>query len=842
MPRASVVTPEKFTTFGELLRFLRRKANLTQRELSIAVGYSESQISRLEQNERAPEEATLAARFVTALYIEDEPEWIARLLELGAVTHASETHAPQPIADAKRTPHNLPIQLTSFIGREKEIAEIKKLLSLSSPVERGAGGEGGIRLLTLTGPGGSGKTRLALQSASGLLDDFRDGVWLIELAPLAEPSLVPQTVANTLGLKEEPGRALLATLTDHLRGKKILLILDNCEHLIQASAELADALLHACPNVHILATSREMLGIAGEHTLLVPSLSLPADIQGLQDFGSLSEYEAVRLFVERAVTVMPDFILTNENASAIVQICQRLDGIPLALELAATRVKVLSVKQIAARLTDAFRLLTGGTRTALPRQQTLQAAMDWSYELLSEKEQCVFNRLSVFAGGWTLEAAEAVCADEEIESAEILNLLTQLVNKSLIIVERKQGAETRYRMLEIVRQYELMKLVANGEGDIVRRRHAEYYLVLAETDGPTVTIRLDRMETELDNMRAALGWSQSVMEGGELGLRLAAGLRYFWFIRSYWVEARMWLEGALRHPQATGHSQEQANALMELAGILREQGEYILAQTSLDEAVTLIQNLTDHSVHGWIFFNMGLLAREQGDVATALQKLQKSLAQFQKMGDKVGEAVLLVTLGEVAVMQDDVVLATRLLNEGLALNREVQNTPHIGWALNHLGHVAQLQGEYERATRLHEESLLLFREIRENFGIAHAHQSIGETALAQGSAVIAATHLAEALGLFHDLGDRAGLSWCLAGLAGAATLNEEPERAAWLWAAAEALRQSIGARPTPAARKTHERLQDIVRKQLGEETFNAKWAEGQAASWEQAVDTALSTT
>ena len=278
MPRASTITPEKFTTFGELLRFLRRKANLTQRELSIVVGYSESQISRLEQNERAPEEATLAARFVPALSIEDEPQWVARLLELGAATHAhtSEAEAPQPIAEAKPTPHNLPIQLTSFIGREKEITEIKQRLSPLS-LDEGMGEGPGVRarLLTLTGHGGCGKTRLALQAASSMLGVFPDGVWLVEFAPLADPLLVPQTVAAVLGLKEEAGRSLLSTLTDHLRGKRILLILDNCEHLVQASAQLTDALLHACPDVHILATSREMLGVSGERALVVSSLSMP---------------------------------------------------------------------------------------------------------------------------------------------------------------------------------------------------------------------------------------------------------------------------------------------------------------------------------------------------------------------------------------------------------------------------------------------------------------------------------------------------------------------------------------------------------------------------------------
>ena len=839
MPRISTITPDKFATFGELLRFLRRKANLTQRELSIAVGYSESQISRLEQNERAPEEATLAARFVPALYIEDEPQWVARLLELGTATHA---HAPkadvlQPIAEAKPTPHNLPIQLTSFIGREKEMIEIKRLLTKS---------EGSVRLLTLTGPGGCGKTRLALQAAFGMFEVFPDGVWLVEFAPLVDPLLVPQTVAIILGLREEPGRPLLSTLTDHLRGKRLLLILDNCEHLVQASAQLADALLHTCPNVDILSTSREMLGVAGERALVVPSLSMP-DPREFPPPELLSQYEAVRLFAERATTVMPEFILTQENASAIAQICQRLDGIPLALELAAARIKVLRVEQIAARLTDMFRLLTGGTRTALPRQQTLQAALDWSYDLLSETERHVFNRLSVFAGGWTLEAAEAVCADEGIESTEILDVLIQLVNKSLVLAEQSQGEETRFNLLEIVRQYALAKLTASG-ANAVRRRHAMYYVALAEArikafNSVSLQTWHNRIETEYDNLRAALAWSYSTKDSGELGLRLAGALGWFWIRHGqYWSEGRNWLEGALSHAdvEQLDNKQLQAQIPQKLGSLSAVQGDYAAGQVCYADSLKLFRAIGDVSASAYLLERMGWLARERGDYATARLLLEECLAIVRKLGDIDGIVGALNTLGEVLVMQEDIEGAARLLEESLPLARELGEINGIGWALNHTGHVAQIQGEYERAIALHEESLSLFLLSGPYWvGIPQAHQALGETTLAQGNAALAADHLAEALELFRDMGDRMGISWCIAGLAGVAAVNEEPERAAWLWGAAEALRQSIGARPAPAARATHERLQAEVRKQLGEVMFNAKWTEGQDASVEQAIDEAL---
>ncbi len=555
MSLSPAVSPDKFTAFGDLLKYLRRRAGLTQRELSIAVGYSDTQISRLEQNQRVPDTATLTALFVPALHLEHEPAWATRLLDLAAAARA-EGEPEERGSEIRTPPHNLPLQLTSFIGREKEIAEVKRLLR--GPDRTGLQDPSGlVRLLTLTGAGGVGKTRLALQVASDLLQSFPDGVWLIELAPLSDPALVPQTVAVVLGVKEEPGRPLQATLTDHLRGKQALLILDNCEHLVQASAQLAEAVLRTCPDVRLLATSREMLGVAGERALYVPSFSLPdphtfppvgadpvsAPVSALMSALSvLTQSEAIRLFVDRAASVMPGFSLTPDNAPAIVQICQRLDGIPLAIELAAVRVKVLRVEQIAVRLADAFRLLTGGVRTALPRQQTLQATMDWSYDLLSEAERRLFNRLSVFAGGWTLEAAEAVCADvvgadprvgpgagadTQISPDDILEQLTQLVNKSLVLAEREQGEETRYRLLEIIRQYALVKLAVSGEADAVRRQHAEYFLALAESGmssnpafGPLQPAWLDRMEKEHDNVRTALTWSQSVTDSAELGLSL----------------------------------------------------------------------------------------------------------------------------------------------------------------------------------------------------------------------------------------------------------------------------------------------------------------------------------
>lgn len=533
MSRTPAVTPETFATFGDLLKYLRRRAGLTQRELSIAVGYSESLISRLEQNQRAPDEATLAARFVPALQIEHEPEWVARLFELAAPRAEGESERQ---GDETPPPNNLPIQLTSFIGREKETEHIGQLLS-------------GHRLVTLIGPGGTGKTRLSLQVAALLLRSYPQGVWMVDFAPLFDPSLVPQTVAAILDVRERQGGSTLAALVDSLRERRLLLLLDNCEHLADACAYLIEPLLCACPDLRILATSREAFGIAGEAVFHVPSLAVP-DANRPMPIETLVQCEAVRLFVERATAIMPDFIVADDNAPALVDVCRHLDGIPLAIELAAAKVSVLRVEQIAARLNDSFRLLGGGSRAALPRHRTLRATMDWSYDLLGEEEQTLLRRLSVFAGGWTLEAAEAVAGGQSsLIDADVLELLTLLVNKSLVVAERKQGREARYHLLETVRQYAREKLAESDEEDRVRERQYQWFLSVAERadlelmQGGKQEYWLNRLDVELDNVRAALDWSL-MTERFEAESRLAASLLMFWLHHGF-REGRTWLEAAL---------------------------------------------------------------------------------------------------------------------------------------------------------------------------------------------------------------------------------------------------------------------------------------------------------
>lgn len=433
------------------------------------------------------------------------------------------------------SPHNLPVARTSFVGREREMVEVKRLLAMTG-------------LLTFTGAGGSGKTRLAVEVARDLVGSYPDGVWLVELAPLSDPDLVPGTVAGVLGVREQPNLPLTDTLAEALKVRKMLLVLDNCEHLIEACARLTDVLLGSCPGVRLLATSREPLSVAGEVVWPVPPLSVP-DAERPLTLEGLNVYESARLFVERALYRPSAFVLTAEIAQAVAEICQQLEGIPLAIELAAARVGTLAVSQISERLGDSLRLLTGGDRTATPRQQTLRGALDWSYDLLSEPEKKLFCRLSAFAGGWTLEAAETVGADEGVEEGDILDLLGRLVDKSLVVaeaVETLHATSLRYRFLEPVRQDAREKLEESGEAEKARRRHAEHYLALAgqaerELYGSDRTPWLDMLETEHDNIRAALVWS---LDGGgeELGLQLVSRLWLFWSTRGYLDEGRGWLE------------------------------------------------------------------------------------------------------------------------------------------------------------------------------------------------------------------------------------------------------------------------------------------------------------
>ncbi len=517
--------------------------------------------------------------------------------------------------------HNLPASSTSFVGREHEIAEVRGMLSMT-------------RLLTLTGAGGSGKTRLAVEAARALAGVYPDGVWITELAPLSEPGLVPQAVASALGIREQPGRPLLGTIIEALQSKELLLVMDNCEHLIQASSILAEELLSSCPRPRILATSREPLGIGGEVVRQVGPLSLPETSNGRSTAESLMRCEAVRLFVERSRVMAPDFGLTEGNAGAVVRLCRRLDGIPLAIELAAARLGDVAVEQVARRLEGSLDLLQSSGRSAEPKHQTLRSTLDWSYNLLGEMERALFGRLAVFAGGWTLEAAEQVCSGRGIEHYEFLDLLVGLVDKSLVVAGATSEGAVRYRMLEPIRQYAREKLDEIGQAYEARDRHAEFFLALAEEaepelDGPQQRLWVERLDVEHDNLGAAL--LRALEHGeGELALRLGAALWRFWFARGYYGEGTTWLEQGLAagDPKA---SSTRVKATESLGWLTQRQGDTERAEAAYEEMLELSRKLDDEANVATALNSLGTLAVQQGDHERAAPLLEENLAVLRRL-------------------------------------------------------------------------------------------------------------------------------------------------------------------------------------------------------------------
>jgi predicted ATPase/class 3 adenylate cyclase/Tfp pilus assembly protein PilF len=737
-----------------------------------------------------------------------------------------------PIKSLSTHPNNLPKQLTSFIGRQKEIAEIEALLVRT-------------RLLTLTGSGGSGKTRLSLQVAADSLEQFPDGAWFVELASLSDPGLVPQTVATVLGVKEEPGKPIRQTLTEHLKHKRLLLLLDNCEHLLDVCAKVADALVRQCPSVQILASSREVLGIAGEQTYRVPSLSLP-DPKQAQTPQTLSQYESVQLFIDRALLVRPNFQVTNQNAPALASLCFHLDGIPLAIELAAARVRSLLVEEIDGKLDQRFRLLTGGSRTALPRQQTLRSLIDWSYDLLNEPERLLLQRLSVFAGGWTLEAAEQVCAGEGVEDWEFLDLLTSLADKSLAVAEQNDG-RSRYRLLETVRHYARERLVESGGGEAVRERHRDYFLALAEEAEPKLLGAeqaewLQRLEEEHENLRAGLVWSL-VEAGSGGGLRLCGALLRFWSTRGHLSEGREWCVRVLEKAGGEERPQERAKAL-NVAGVLAYyQGDYPAARARHEESLAILRQLGDRRGMASSLNNLGNVTCEQGDHSAARALHEESLAIRRELGDRRGIATSLGNLGIVACDQGDFASARALHEECLAIRRELGDRGRIANSLHNLGLVAYYQGDYPAARSLYEECLAIWREMGYRFGIAVSLSNLGNLVFGQGDYPAAGVLHQEGLVIRRELGDRRGIAYSLEGLATVMAAHGSSLRAARIWGAAERLREEIGSPLPPNERPHYGPRVAAARAALGDDAaFDRAWQQGRALTLEQAIELALAET
>ncbi|HSJ07228.1 MAG TPA: AAA family ATPase, partial [Longimicrobiales bacterium] len=554
----------------------------------------------------------------------------------------------------------LPVQLTSFVGRAREIASVREML-------------GATRLLTLTGAGGSGKTRLALEAATQAAAKYRDGIAWIELASLTDPDLLPRQVSAALGIREEGGRSALDGLLDFLHTHHMLLVLDNCEHLADACAALADRLLRDCPELTILATSREALGVAGERAWLVPPLTLPDTDAGTRP-DRISGFEAVQLFIERAQDALPSFSLTDGNADAVAQICRRLDGLPLAIELAAARSKVLPPRQIAERLDDAFALLTSSSRTALPRHRTLRATIDWSYQLLTKPERRLLGFLSAFAGGFSLEAVEAVCTDDAMEAWEVLDLLTALVDKSLVVMEEHQ-ATARYHLLETVRQYATSRLEESGDRPRVQRRHAEFFLALVEEAEPELASPrrhpwIERMRREHDNLRAALAWSARA--AAEMNLRMAGALYWFWFHLGFWSEGRRWAGDALALPVGKDRDPARAKALFAAGTLAFWDGDAAAGQPQLEASRDLWAALGEprRQAHASLYHGMCTLALTQ-DPALARPAVEAAAAGFEAAGDRWGLTHACNALGGVLLLQQQVPAARELYERSAAIAQDL---------------------------------------------------------------------------------------------------------------------------------------------------------------------------
>ena len=700
--------------------------------------------------------------------------------------HALPSEFP-PLRSLENRPNNLPLQPTPFVGREREVETVGKLLDRPD-----------VRLLTLTGAGGTGKTRLALQAAADRIEEYEDGVYFMDLASLTDPSLVPSAVAHELGVAEAPGQPIEDTLKAFLADKGMLLLLDNFEQVLGAAA-LVPRLLAASPQLKVMVTSRAALRVRGEQEYPVPTLSVP-DIRNLRSLGALSEYDSVRLFVERARSVKPDFEVTSQNGPAIAEICYRLDGLPLAIELAAARVRMFPPQSLLSRLASRLKVLTGGARDLPARQQTLRGAIDWSYDLLSEEDQALFARISVFMGGRSFEAIEAVCNPGE--DLDVLSSIESLLEKSLLRQQEGVGGEPQFAMLESIHEYARERLEESGEGGKYRKRHAGYFLALAEEAepgirGPGAGEWLERLEAVHGNLRAALSWT---LEGGqpETALRMAGALYLFWNTRGYLSEGRQWLEDAVvASPDAPATL--TSKALLGIGFLAMAQGDYPRARVALAGALRL--------------------AREAGDDTLTMRALgiMSNLDLFEGKYDAAREAA------------EELRDMARAGGDGVRL----------ATALNILGEVARLRGEYGRAEDLYGESLALARQVGNPDGIVVGLINIGIVALHREKLAEAKASLGEGLRLARSLQDQPNTIIALAELAAVAAVDGDPFRAVRLWAATAARAEAIGLVVGEPDRIEYELFLLPLRSELDESEFRAVWDEGRAMSLERAVEYAL---
>jgi predicted ATPase/serine/threonine protein kinase len=739
----------------------------------------------------------------------------------------------KPVKQVEPRPTNIPVQRTGFVGREKEVAAAKELLLRQD-----------VRLVTVTGPGGIGKTRLAVEVASGLVERFPGGIHFVPLSPLSDPGLIASVIVQTLGIRKSGGQSPLEILKKNLQDSlraPMLFLLDNFEHLVQAAPIVAE-LLAMGANLKILVTSRAALHVYGEHEFPVPPLALP-DSRSMPPFEVLSQYPAIALFVQRAVAAKPDFELNRQNAPAVTEICARLDGLPLAIELAAARVKVLSPSSMRTRLASRLQLLTGGARDLPQRQQTLRAAIDWSYDLLGPAEQKLFRRLSVFVGGCTLEGVEAVCDTKRDLDLDLLDGMASMVDKSLVQQVEQANGESRFVMLETIREYAREKLEASLEEALTKRAHAAYCLVLAEEEatesgGAEGAERLERFALEHDNFRAGLEW---LTETGDVewGLRLGAALFRFWETREYLAEGRDRLGRLLKLAGAAAPTKARERALFAAGVLAGEQGDYASADGLIRENLDIARQLRDKQGVAVSLNALAVFARDRGDVAVAHSLFEESLVLWRELGDQKAVARSLSNLANVVKLQGDHARARSLYAECLSIFRGLGDPTGVAWSLNYQGDVARDQGDSAPARTLYEQGLAIFRELGDRWGIAGTLADLGSLAREQQNCPTAHSLYRESLKIFQELGHKRGIARLLECFACSAAAQLEAERSLRLAGAAAALRQSIGAPLTRAEQAKLESTLDPARQVLTNTAGTTAWLEGWAMPVEKAIEEAL---
>jgi predicted ATPase/transcriptional regulator with XRE-family HTH domain len=813
-------------TFGERLRRYRLTAGLSQEDLAERAGLSAHGISDLERGARNRPYRDTIQRLAAALRLDEDA---TADLQAGRSRPQAPVHAVPPLRS------DIPEPLTSFVGRDHDVRQVLDLLLTG-------------RLVTLTGVGGCGKTRLGLEVARRLSHRLADGVVLVELASVVDEALVPQAVASTLGIREVPTQPLLSTLSVSLKSRQTLLVLDNCEHLLDACARVADALLRACPRLSILATSREALGLTGEVSWRVPSLPLPP-VNPLPGPEEMAEFSAVRLFVERAQAAHPPFALTRRNAPATAQICHQLDGIPLALELAAVRVRGMSLDELAARLDQRFRLLTGGSRAALPRQQTLRATIDWSYQLLTAEERLLFGRLSVFASSWTLDAAEAVCGGRGIHSDDVVALVLRLIDKSLVVPEDETDHGQRYGLLQTLRQYGREQLVAADEADALNDLHARHFLMLAEQtesarSGLDTSGWTDRLALYRADFEAALDWLIARSDG-ERALRLAAVLWHMWQVRGYLTQGRRRIAALLEIPGSEAPTLARARVLNGAGVLALNQRDVQSARRQFGESLRLHRHLRHDQGVAWVLIHLSWLCLDVGRLKAGDRFVHEAHAICTRLGDRNGIARCLNLLGYLAWLRGSLDASCNFQRRSLALNRDIDDRWGIAWALHrlsislmHLAEFDHVQLDISAVQRLIHEEVEIWREIGDRRHFAFGVCDVAGLATLEHDFERAQFHLAEGLGIFAELEDGVGVAWVLTAYGFLLTTQGRHEAALGAYAAvfgyfAQGNSRLVGA-PAPFEWRfelERQRARDV----LGAHAAARAWADGQKISLPDAI-------